>query len=323
MKVTDYIKNIPNQLADMSPAKLVVTALMLSILAAGIIYTVLTHFLFSSSRPQIQQAKTVTVIAAAADIPAHSKISKEMVKKLDVPADIAGNSGIQDMADVVGRTSLTKIRKGDMVTAQELSAPNSGFSVSVPMGMRAVTISLNDVTGVNGLAEPGDYVDIYLVSNKIYKNIVYGKMVLPSVLLLAVNKTQISGGNASQNGGQQGSISTATVAVSPEDVLKIMAAQQEGTLYIALRPYQSDWQDPPVPDYYYYMSGSDQNGASASAPAPAAAAAPPSAPVTSAPASAQVQEYIPPASSYPAGGGNTNGIEIIRGNSVSRQEVGK
>jgi hypothetical protein len=48
----------------------------------------------------------------------------------------------------------------------------------------------------------------------------------------------------------------ATVAVSPADAMKLMAAQQEGTLYLALRPGSAEQGWTFVPDYYYYMSGS-------------------------------------------------------------------
>ena len=47
----------------------------------------------------------------------------------------------------------------------------------------------SDVTGVAGFAQPGDYVDVMLVSGNVEPHKVVSELILQNVLLLAINKS--------------------------------------------------------------------------------------------------------------------------------------
>ena len=106
------------------------------------------------------------------------------------------------------------------------------------------------MTGVAGFAQPGDYVDVMLVSSQVENNKVVSEMILQNVLLLAINK-QVenqsnvpaqNNANKNQNAGNQpkvtGSPAMATMALVPEDALKLAAKAQLGQIYLVLRPYR-------------------------------------------------------------------------------------
>jgi len=111
------------------------------------------------------------------------------------------------------------------------------------------------VTGVAGFAQPGDYVDVMLVSSQVENNKVVSEMILQNVLLLAINKQVENNNNTSaqnnandkdkaksQNAGNQpkvtGNPAMATMALVPEDALKLAAKAQLGQIYLVLRPYR-------------------------------------------------------------------------------------
>lgn len=337
MKLVEAIKSIPAKLAVMSPRKLILLAFVLSVLVAGIIYIVLTGFLAPKPEPATASPRTVNVVVAAVDIPERTRITKDMLKTISVPKEIVPESAIRTTDDAVGKTAYTTILKEDVLTSQKVSSSRAGFVGTIPPDTRAITIPMNDLTGVSGFVQPGDYVDIFLVSDKSYKNAIYGKVVLQNVLVLAINKSYASpeaNTSAPQAAGEEakaqakqassqptaaaGTVSMVTIAVAPADVLKIEAALHEGTLYMALRPDTPSDEYSVVPDYFQYTAGGKeeqeaktQQAARQPAPAPAPAYTP--AP-DYAPSSYQPSVSIAPAEP-------SQDVQVIRGNSVSNQTV--
>jgi pilus assembly protein CpaB len=329
VKLLDKLKTIPEKLAVMSPRQLILLAFALSVIVAGIIYIILTGFL-TPKQQTVAAPQYQTVVVAAVDIPERTRITKDMLKVVQVPKDVVPQDAVRSADDAVGKATMVKILKEDVITGQKLLG-GKGFAGTIPDGMRAITIPVNDVTGVAGLIKPGDYVDIYLISNKSYKNAIYGKLVMQNVLLLAVNTafntTQPANNNANQESKQQqqqqqqqqqaAKAGMVTIAVSPSDVLRIEGALQEGTLYLALRPELPSETYTVVPDYFQYMAGGQDEQK----------AQPTKQPQTVAPAPyypARTAEAPAPSAGYSGGGGGYSSgqsVEVIRGNSVSQVNV--
>ena len=301
----------------MSPRKLIMLAFVLSVFVAGIIYVVLTGFLAPKPQP-VAAPQYINVVVAAVDIQDRTRLTSEMLKTVRVTGDVVPADAIHTVNEAVGRTTTKKIMKDDIVTASKLAGSKGGLAGTIPADTRAITIPVNDVTGVSGLIKPGDYVDIFLVSNKSYKNAIYGKLVLQNVLLLAINTTMADQQQAADNKDSKDKAQTTnskmglvTLAVNPTDVLKIEAAMQEGTLYLALRPDIPDESYTVIPDYFQYMAGGDEQKAQ---------------PQQQTQASAQPPQPIyqgggQSAAASTGGGGGGNNVEVIRGNSVSKVNV--
>ncbi|MGE1062718.1 Flp pilus assembly protein CpaB [Megasphaera paucivorans] len=323
MKLLDKFKALPEKLAVMSPRKLVFLAFILSVIVASIIYIILTGFLTPRQEgavvPQYQN-----VVVAAVDIPERTRITKDMLKTINVPKDVVSQDAVHTIGDAVGKAAAVRIMKEDIITGQKLTGGN-GFSGTIPDNMRAITIPINDLTGVAGLVKPGDYVDIFMIStNKAYKNAVYGKLILQNVLLLAVNTSfnNVQGTDAkdakdNKDKQQQpaGKLGMVTIAVQPSDVMRVQGALQEGILYLALRPDLPSESYTVVPDYFQYMAGGQEEPKQQQ---PSQPVQPATAPMPYYPP-AQAQVISNGSSGYSDGGGR--GIEVIRGNSVSQVRV--
>ena len=224
---------------------------------------------------------------------------------------------------MVGKKAGTAILAGDVITARKLSQKAGGFVGLIPEGMRAVSFSVNDVTGVSGFAKPGDKVDILLVTSREGMDRITSKILLKDVLILAVNKSSgqpqpqpqktdkdgknLPDGSApkqtSSSTSSIGTPSVVTVALTPYDAAKLIASTQIGQLQMLLRPTNDDG------DHYvgYYVIPLPK----AEAPKPVQQAAP-------------QPMYAPqaqaPAVSISSGGAPSgfSGIEVIRGTNVSR-----
>ena len=201
------------------------------------------------------QVKDVTIVTAKTSIPERTLIKEEMLSLMTMPSNKVPNGALMSTADLVGRPTRVAIAPGEVITVQKVFASvlDMGLSGRIPPECRAITVGISDVTGVAGFAQPGDYVDVMLVSSQVENNKVVSEMILQNVLLLAINK-QVENTNAvpvqnnskdkgkNQNAVIQpkvtGNPAMATMALVPEDALKLAAKAQLGQIYLVLRPYR-------------------------------------------------------------------------------------
>ena len=297
------------------------------------------------------QTNLVQVVAAKQDIPERTVVKEDMLKVVEVPSELVPEGAFRDVADAVDHPTSTAIQQGDIMTSRKVYVDirMAGFTGIIPPDCRAVTIPINDVTGVSGFAHPGDYVDIMIISGT-KENGINGRIILQDVLLLGINRMadlpNTPTGDSSKKDGDKkddasaqnvGSVNTkassdtmatATVALKPADALKLAAASQEGTLYLVLRPFKPRDMYTFDTDYAGVPQGNGQQTAAPSAPQSAPAPAP------SAPQSA------PSAPSYSGGSGGSGysapsssgssassmpvlgrTIEVIRGVTSTREGV--
>lgn len=309
----------------MSPRKLLLLCGLAAILVFMIIYFILSSIFSDKKEPQPQAAAMVPVIEASRDIEPQTVITEDMLKAVDVSSNLVPSGALTDKMAVVGKKAGTSIMEGDVITTRKLSQKAGGFVGLIPEGMRAVSFSVNDVTGVSGFAKPGDKVDILLVTSREGVDRITSKILLKDVLILAVNKSSgtpqpqpqktdkdgkgLPDGSAprqtSSSTASIGTPSVVTVALTPYDAAKLIASTQIGQLQMLLRPTNDDG------DHYvgYYVIPLPK----AEAPKSVPQAAPQ--PVYAAP-----QPASAPAVSISSGGpsGGLSGIEVIRGTNVSR-----
>lgn len=186
MKLSDKLSGA---IERMSPRKLLLLCGLAAILVFMIIYFILSSVFSSKKEEQPQAAAMVPVIEASRDIEPQTVITEDMVKAVDVSSNLVPTGALTDKNAVVGKKAGTAILAGDVITARKLSQKAGGFVGLIPEGMRAVSFSVNDVTGVSGFAKPGDKVDILLVTSREGMDRITSKILLKDVLILAVNKS--------------------------------------------------------------------------------------------------------------------------------------
>ena len=246
----------------LTPRQLLLACGVVALLIFLLIYFTLTKL--TAPKPQPQQPKPVTqtqqirdvkVVTAKTSIPERTLIKEEMLSLTTMPSNKVPNGALMRTTDLVGRPSKVAIGAGEVITTQKVFASimDMGLSGRIPPECRAITVGISDVTGVAGFAQPGDYVDVMLVSSQVENNKVVSEMILQNVLLLAINKQVENGGNVpTQNNanakGQNATVTgqpkvtgnpaMATMALLPEDALKLAAKAQLGQIYLVLRPYR-------------------------------------------------------------------------------------
>lgn len=312
------------------------------VLLAGIASLVLGLLVFAGlngmgANEEAKPVNTINVVVAKQDIAPKTIIKESMVEVREVPASMVSDDAVREVSDIINKPAKVEILKDDIISTRKvlMDITMAGFTGDIPPECRAISIAITDVTGVAGFAKPGDYVDVMLIAKGEEK--MTGRIVLQDVLLLAINKnteqkqkatgdgssgdTKKTGDSAdSKNQSDKKSadaakdeaisdLATATLAVLPEDALKLITEAQEGTLYLALRPYKPRDKFTTDTRYIHYSTTktAKSSGTRTATPAPATPAA----------VRQTVQQSIPV--STPAPKAPVGGVEVIRGTTSTRE----
>ena len=185
-----------------------------------------------------------TVVIANADILPKTRITPDMVREIQMPAEYIQLSAMREVSKVVGVMTREAIISGEQVIARRLliDVKQAGFTGVIPAGKRALTVAVTDVTGVSGLLKAGDYVDAIVTFDQQIVGDNVTQILFQNVQVLAVNRDSElpqehdAKKDATKDAGML-KVATVTLAVSLEEAAKITLAEEKGKLRFALRPY--------------------------------------------------------------------------------------
>ncbi len=185
-------------------------------------------------------AQTVQVVVAVKSIPQKTVITSDMVKVIEFPAEAVNSLAVRSLADAVGKVTNSSIESEEQILQTRLrdaSNAENGLSFCIPVGKRAMSVEVSDVSGVSGYLQKGDIVDI-LVSILMDAEDGTGTKISKTVLFLQ-NIEILATATASQNSNGAGTTgySTVTLAVTASEAVRLFYAQINGKLTVILRPY--------------------------------------------------------------------------------------
>jgi pilus assembly protein CpaB len=178
------------------------------------------------------------IVVAAGDINLGQRLTPEMLKLADWPADSVPKGAYTDPQKLGGRVLKTSVQAGEPVSDAKLAPSGTlgGLSALINEGKRAITVRVNDVIGVAGFALPGNYVDIIVSTQKdpvpgagAMREQNISKIVLERILVLAVAQ------EVNRDETKPKVVNAVTLEVTPEQAEKLDLARSVGTLSLALR----------------------------------------------------------------------------------------
>jgi pilus assembly protein CpaB len=109
---------------------------------------------------------TTQVIAAAKDIPLGAVLTKDDLTTITI-AGSAPKGTIQKVDEAVGRGVISEIFQGEPILESRLAGIGSGggLAPTIPQGMRACAVRVDEVVGVAGFVIPGSRVDVLVSGN--------------------------------------------------------------------------------------------------------------------------------------------------------------
>jgi pilus assembly protein CpaB len=177
-------------------------------------------------------------VVAAKTLPMGTLLTKEDVKLVAWPARTPVAGGFTDVDAVVNRGLVGPVAENEPLVESKLAAREAGAGLppSIPPGMRAMSVKVNEVIGVAGFVVPGTRVDVVVIVHEHDDSV--SRVVVSDVQVLTAG-TRIDQENAKD--GKPIPSTVITLMVTPADAERIALAQVEGQIMLALRnPMDSD-----------------------------------------------------------------------------------
>jgi len=177
------------------------------------------------------------VAVAVLDISMGARITPELVRMVDWPANSMPAGAVVDLKSIEGRITRTNIQRGEPVLEIKLAPAGTtgGLSAVVAEGKRAMTVRVNDVVGVAGFALPGNFVDILVNTqsdsrgDNAVREQAISKIVLERILVLAIAQ------ESNRDDTKPKVVNAVTLELTPEQVEMLDLARSVGTLSLVLR----------------------------------------------------------------------------------------
>jgi len=203
-------------------------ALVLATLSTYLVYRTI------QSRPtkEVEVAHAFAVVAAH-PIPLGTMIAAADVKVVPWPAASVVPGSFTAVDEVVGRGVIAAVAENEPLTGNNLATKlaGAGLPPTIPPGMRAISVKVNEVIGVAGFVLPGTRVDVMVILPEGQSGSM-ARVVVSNVQVLA------AGTKYDQEVAKEGQAIPSTVVtllVEPQDAEKIGLASNQGQIMLTLR----------------------------------------------------------------------------------------
>jgi pilus assembly protein CpaB len=184
-------------------------------------------------RPVQQVALPQTfVVVAAHPLAMGARIAATDVKLVGWPSEAVVPGSFTKVEDVVDRGVVTSVLENEPLTDTKVAAPGAGAGLppTIPPGMRAISVRVNDVVGVAGFVTPGNRVDVFVTLKQ--NDTTVTRVVTSNVQVLTAGTKY---DQANTKTGEPIPTAVVTLLLNPEDAEKIVLASTEGQIMLALR----------------------------------------------------------------------------------------
>ena len=183
------------------------------------------------------------VLVAARDLTPGQVLQSSDLARREMPAGFvpSGTFADTEFDKAVGQRLASVLRAGDPVGEGAIEGRTPALAYRLPEGSRAVTVPVDEVSSQAGLVRPGDRVDLMLAEERQDggERCVVVRSLLESVHVLATGKATrdvaAAAGGTAANIDFEGSYSTITLDVTPEQAQQLAVGLRMGELIPMLR----------------------------------------------------------------------------------------
>jgi pilus assembly protein CpaB len=192
---------------------------------------------------------SVSVLMAKEDIPRGSVIDPEKFYQELMPKQYVLPDAVTSMDRISGMVSIAPIAKGEQISLGKLSYTKTGGGLSevTPVGKRAITISVDNISSLAGMLRPGNYIDV-IAMIPVPMQTADGKQmaqlvtlpIFQNVMVLAVGQQTSTGTSRSYDryGAQEEKVETTplvTLALNPQEANLITFVLEQSKIRLILR----------------------------------------------------------------------------------------
>ena len=216
---------------------LIAIAIVCAVAAAAVGYASLRTLAERATAAHTRDFRDVVVTTS--DLSYGVRLEPTNLKVVRMPREAVPNGAFSAIDSVQGQITKVFMSAREPVTAIKLSSRGGGLSMLVRPSMRAVSIEVNQVSGVSGFVLPGDRVDVLSTVDPRHN----GEDAVTSTLLQSV-EVLAAGQKTQQSETRPLTVQAVTLLVDPRGAEMLAHAQNQGELHLVLRnpedPSQSD-----------------------------------------------------------------------------------
>ncbi len=222
--------------------------LVVSLIGAAVAALAVVRVL-QSAEDEVEAARrgpdTVPVVIATRDLDMGLTITEEdvtirhLLPEMVPPTEVFG-----DLETVVGRTPKAQILTNEPVRKERLASAEAGVGLNalIRKGMRAMTVQVDDQSGVGGFIQPGNYVDVIVTirpDDQTGRSKWATETILSGIPVLTVASTTPKEApkddEAKRRTPARKQKPSVTLELSPEQAEKLALAVSKGDIHLVLR----------------------------------------------------------------------------------------
>jgi pilus assembly protein CpaB len=205
-------------------------SLLFALVVSSIFYQVTARAGGGSKKVEPTEQKDIVVAARPMGVGVTVKPGD--VKLAKIPAESFPKGAFAKVEEVIDRPVVSNILMDEALLEGRLAARGSGLGLApiIPVGMRAVSVRVNDVAGVAGFVLPGMRVDVLVTGRPPSSEGTVTATCLQNILVLSAGQTIQADAR-----GQAIQAPTVTLLASPEQAETLTLANTEGHIQLVLR----------------------------------------------------------------------------------------
>jgi len=205
------------------------------------------------------------VVISNQDILEGTRLDESLLTLAQAPKRFLQPGALTSLDLAAGMVTQAPILKGEQILETKLAALGaiSGLSVKIPQGYRALSLEIDEVSGMAGLIHPNNFIDLlatFEMEDSSEATQIATYTIAQKILVLAVGddlgaaldldaisektlKKNLFGGSSFTEKLASQHKKTLTLALTPKQVQEVEFAKNHGKISMALRP---QWEEEPL-----------------------------------------------------------------------------
>jgi pilus assembly protein CpaB len=208
---------------------------LLLAIAVALLFSVYVYHAFKQASA-VHPTKTQQIVVATEPLGVGVRLGADNIRTISWPLENPLPGAVTTIQAGVGRALITPVVANEPILDSKLAPreAGAGLPATIPEGMRAVSVAVNDVIGVAGFVGPGTSVDV-LVTGQIPGATQTGEQYVTRTILENIRVLAAGQKVEQEINGKPQAVPVVTLLVSPQDAATLAMASTEGKIQLALR----------------------------------------------------------------------------------------
>lgn len=184
---------------------------------------------------QVRPTTTTKVVVASLGLPLGTLLEPQHLREIPWPAGDPVPGMFTRIDDAVNRALITSVVENELILEAKLAPKEAGagLAATIPLGLRALSVRVDEVVGVAGFVLPSTMVDVLVTGSPVGRGVASDtitRTILENIRVLAAGQSI-----EEDKEGKPQKVSVVTLLVTPEEANKLAMASTEGRIQLALR----------------------------------------------------------------------------------------